>query len=167
MGRFGLAPDNGGRMSGNKPFLLTFTWGRMAFAIGSQKGKPMGAVLKLYQSDRTLDELAELIRQNEQNINFPLRTSLKAAAQSGAWACEAKSKVKHGEWEAWVKSLGKPAPSTLRRYMQIFKDPKRADKVNTIKDFTRFVVDGVDKAVRKEIRFDEIEKAKMLLAQGR
>jgi hypothetical protein len=114
------------------------------------------------RTDMTLDELAEAIRKNEQNISLTLRTSLHHAAQSGLWLLEAKSLLPHGEWEPWVEKLGKPGHSTCRRYMQIAKDPDRASKVKTIKEFTQYSHD-VDKAIHKEQRAGAIAEAKRLM----
>jgi hypothetical protein len=109
----------------------------------------------------TLQELGDNIRKTEEGIGADLRNTLNKATQIGNWLLEAKKKVKHGQWEAWVKELVKPTVASARLYMSIAKNPEKVKTVNTIKGFTQFTHNAIkdQRKLERKTLIDDARKA--------
>jgi hypothetical protein len=81
------------------------------------------AIIKACDVERTLDELAGIIRDEIQNTRTALSNALDSAMNAGDALIEAQQKVKsarlRGGWKAWLKFNCPTARSTAQLYMQL------------------------------------------------
>jgi hypothetical protein len=78
--------------------------------------------VKLNPTTMTLDELAKGIIEKHSKVLSVFQTSVTHAMEVGDWLNAAKSKMKHGDFESWVKDHCKLSPRTSRRYMEMARD---------------------------------------------
>lgn len=120
--------------------------------------------------NRELEELAEKIRKECQWLLESSRTSLSHARRCGELLNDAKAKVKHGEWEAWLKENCHLSVRTAQLYMRLAnKGDELAAKAQSIADLTiaeaadllstprSKVVEVVEAPTPSEIADDDLE----------
>lgn len=83
--------------------------------------------VKVLPGPVTLDVLADEINLEHERCEADVRSALGHALKIGALLAEAKSQVKHGEWQPWVSRNCKFSPRTARAYQRVHRKlPKTA-----------------------------------------
>ena len=86
--------------------------------------------MELLDKPDSLDELALQIRTASSEALRHANEATDGALISGRLLIEAKSQVKHGEWDSWVTVNCKLAPRTARAYMQLSRNVELLDLRN-------------------------------------
>jgi hypothetical protein len=74
------------------------------------------------KESNTLADLAARIREGHEEVVSSMQQSLEHAMDTGEALLEAKSQVKHGEWQAWLWEHCDIPERTASRYMRLAKN---------------------------------------------
>ena len=103
----------------------------------------------------TLRELEHRILELHNRLSF--RPTLQRAAEIGELLLQAKRRVGHGHWQAWLHRLGIPG-STARVYLQVAKRQRAGDLPDGPTSLRAFL--NIVKKARRAARVEEREEAR-------
>jgi hypothetical protein len=95
----------------------------MADVIKAPSTTPLPAAVKPSPAD-----LAKRINEKYSEIVSSLRTTFMRAVEIGELLEQAKDRVGHGNFEAWLSHHCQLSPSTARRYMNLAKDRPKIEE---------------------------------------
>ena len=87
--------------------------------------------MELLHKPNSLEELALQIRTASSEAMRHANEATEGALIAGRLLIEAKSRVKHGEWDAWVTANCEVAIRTAQAYMRLAKSVPQLDDSNT------------------------------------
>ncbi len=75
----------------------------------------------------TVEELATTIKSKVSTMLFNYKSSIERAMEVGDLLTEAKARVGHGNFEAWIKDHCSMSYRSARRYMQMARDRSKIE----------------------------------------
>jgi hypothetical protein len=81
------------------------------------------------EDGRSLQDLAGEINRAHAHFRKVFKATFRTAIQVGELLIEAKGKVKHGEWLAWVEKNCEFSERTARTYMQLARNREQAEEM--------------------------------------
>jgi len=85
----------------------------------TQNVEPVGPHAGIPDEELSLEELADRIKQAHSSVASAAHAAVSFAAQAGRLLMQAKSRVAHGGWKAWVDKNCSFSARTAQAYMQV------------------------------------------------
>src|SRR5690348_5927797 len=76
-------------------------------------------ITRPHETVASLAELAIQINVEHGHVETAIRDGLAHARQAGVLLLQAKSRVPHGNWLAWLEAICRAKPRTASQYMRI------------------------------------------------